>query len=53
MNKTMGHLHMRRQLLKPTRKKIADADIEDKFNTNVLLCTTVEPSTTQEGKKVL
>ena len=46
----MGHLHMRRQGLKSTKDKPPLIDLEEKIKTNVVYCTTMEPSTTKEGK---
>ena len=46
----MGHLHMRRHGLKSTREKTLDTELEYKSKTNVVFCTTVNPSTTKEGK---
>ena len=50
INTTMGNLHMRRQVTKPTGKKPTYTDLEDKCNVNVGFCTTVEPITSKEGK---
>ena len=41
---------MRRQGLQWTKEKPTDTDLEDKTKKNVVYCTTVEPSTTKEGK---
>ena len=41
---------MRRQELKSTRKKSLYTDQEDKNKINVLFFTTVDPSTTNEGR---
>ena len=46
----MGHFHIRRQGLKLTKQKPPDTDLEDNITTNLVYCTTVEPSTTKEGK---
>ena len=46
----MIHLNMRRQGLNSTREKPLDTDLEDKSKTNVVFCTTVDPSITKEGK---
>ena len=46
----MVHLHRRIQGLKKTKEKPPDIDPEDKIKINVVYCTTVEPSTTKEGK---
>ena len=46
----MGHLYMRRQGLQSTREKPPDTDLEYKSKSNVVFCTTVDPSTTKEGK---
>ena len=46
----MGHLHMKLQGLESNRKTATDTELEENFKTNVVLCATVEPSTTQEGK---
>ena len=45
----MGHLHMIIQGLQSTKEKPPDIDLEDKRKTNVVFCTTVDPSTTKEG----
>ena len=50
MNTTMGHLYMRRQGMQSTIKKNPETDLEENFNTNVVFCNNVGPSTTQEGK---
>ena len=49
MNTMMGHLHRRRQGLKSTKEKPPDTDLEYNIKTNVVYCTTVDPSTTKEG----
>ena len=49
-NKTIVHLHMRRQGLQLTKEKPLDTDLEENIKTNVVFFTTVEPSTTKEGK---
>ena len=49
-NTTMGNFHMRIQGLQSTKEKPPDTDMEDKITTNVVYFTTVEPSTTKEGK---
>ena len=41
---------MRRQGLQSTKEKPPDTDLENKITTNVVYFTTVEPSTTKEGK---
>ena len=46
----MGHLQIRRQGLQSTKDKPPDADLYDNIKTNVVYCTTVEHSTTKEGK---
>ena len=46
----MGHMYMRRQGLQLTKEKPPDTDLENKIKTNVVYCTTVDPSTTKEGK---
>ena len=46
----MGYLHMRRQGIHSTREKPPDTDLEDNSKTNVVFCTTVDPSTTKETK---
>ena len=46
----MGHLHMRKQGLKSTKEKPTDIYLEEKIKMNVVYCTTVEPTTTKEGK---
>ena len=47
-NTTMVHLHIRRQGLKSTKERPPDTDLEDKIKPNVVLCTTVYPSTTKD-----
>ena len=49
-NTTMGPLHSRRRGLQSTKEKPPDTDLEEYNKTNVVYCTTVEPSTTKEGK---
>ena len=46
----MGHLHMRRQGLQSTRNKQTYTYLEDKCNTNLFFCTTVDPSIMKEVK---
>ena len=46
----MGHIHIRRQGLQSTKDKPPDTDPEDKIKTNVVFCTTVDSSTTNEGR---
>ena len=46
----MGHLHMRRQRLQSTKDKPPDTDLEEKIKTNVVYCTTVDPSTTKKDR---
>ena len=46
----MGHLHMRRQGLQPTKEKPPDTDPEENTKTNVVFSTTVDPSTKKKGK---
>ena len=41
---------MRRQGLKSTKETPPDTDLKDNIKTNVLYFTTVDPSTTKEGK---
>ena len=41
---------MRRQELQSTKEKPPNIDLEDKIRTNVLFCTTVDPSTYKKGK---
>ena len=50
INTTMDNLNIRRQGIQSTRKKPPDIDLEDKCNTNLVLCTTVDLSTTKEGE---
>ena len=49
-NTTIGNLLMRIQGLQLTKDKPPDTDLEDKVKTNLVYCTTVDPSTTKEGK---
>ena len=49
-NTTIGHLHMRIQGLQPTKETPPDTDLEEKIKINLVFCTTVDPSTTKEGK---
>ena len=44
---------MRRQGLKWTKEKLPNTDLMDKIKANVVYFTTVEPSTTKEGKYIL
>ena len=46
-NTTMGHLHIRRQGLKSTKKKPQDTDLEVNIKMNVVYFTTVEPIKTK------
>ena len=46
----MVHLHIRIQGLQSTKEKPYDTDLEDKSKINVVFFTTVDPSTTKEGK---
>ena len=46
----MEHLNTRRQGLQSTKEKPPDTYMEDKIKTNVVYFTTVEPSTTKEGR---
>ena len=41
----MGYLHIRRQGLKLTKEKPPDTDLEYNITTDVVYCTTMEPST--------
>ena len=50
MNTTKGRLHMGIHGLQSTKEKPPDTDLGDKIKTNVFFCTTVYPSTTNEGK---
>ena len=43
-------MHMRKQGLESTKEKPPDKDLEYNITTSVVYCTTVEPSTTKEGK---
>ena len=47
---TFVHLNMRRQGLQSTREKPSDIELEGRRITNIILCTTVDPNTTKEGK---
>ena len=47
VNTTMGYLHMIIQGLQLTKEKHPGTDLEEKIKTNVVFCTTVEPSTTK------
>ena len=49
-NTRMGQLHMRKHGLQSTKEKPPDTDLEDKIKMNVVYFTTVDPSTTKEGK---
>ena len=49
-NTKMGHLYMRIQGLQLIKEKPPDTDFEENIKTNVVYCTTVDPSTTKEGK---
>ena len=40
---------MRRKGIQSTKEKPPDTDLEDKIKTNVVFCTTIDPSTTKEG----
>ena len=44
----MVHLQIRLQVLKSTRNKTPHIDLEDKYKTNAVFYTTVDPSTTKE-----
>ena len=46
----MEHLHMRIQGLQSTKEVPPDTDLEYKIKQNLVFCTTVDPSTTMEGK---
>ena len=46
----MGHLHMIIQGLQSTKEKTPYTYLEDNITMNVVYCTTLEPSTTKEGK---
>ena len=46
----MDNIHTRRQGMQSTKEKPPGTDLKDKIKTNVVFCTTVEPSTTKEGK---
>ena len=50
MNITIGHLHMRLQGLKSTRKTTPYKYIEENLKTNVFFCDTMYAGTTQWGK---
>ena len=47
---TMVHFHTRIQWIQLTKEKPPDIDLEDKSTNNLVYCTTVEASTTKEGK---
>ena len=49
-NTEMGHLYIRRQGLKSTTEKPPDTDLEENIKNNIVYCTTVDPSSTKEGK---
>ena len=49
-NTKIGNLHMRRQGIQLTKEKPPDTDLEDNIKTNLLFCTTEDPSTNKEGK---
>ena len=44
----MGHLRMRRQGIQSTKGKPPDTDLQYNIKTNVVVCTTVDPSKTKE-----
>ena len=46
-NTTMGHLQIRRHRLQSTKEKPPDTYLKDNIKTNVVYCTTVDPSTTK------
>ena len=50
INKTMVHLHIRRKGLQSTINKPPYKHLDDKIKTNFSFCTTVDPSSTNEGK---
>ena len=50
---TIGHLHMRIQVLKSTINKPPDTDLEAKCKTYVVFYTTLDPSTKKKGKFTL
>ena len=47
---TMENLQLRRQVLKSTKKKPPDTDLDEKCKTDVVFCNTMDPSTTKEGE---
>ena len=47
-NIKMGHLHMIRQGLQPTKEKPSDIDLEDKNKRNLVFFTTADPITMKE-----
>ena len=49
-NTTIGHLYMIIKGIKSTKDKTPDTYLEDNIKINVVFSTTVEPSTTKEGK---
>ena len=46
----MGHFHMRRQGLQSAKDNSPDTGLYNKITNNVVYFTTVDPSTTKEGK---
>ena len=40
---------MRQQGMQPSIEKPPDIDIEDKYNTNAVFCSTVDPISTKAG----
>ena len=46
----MGQLHIRQQGIQSNRNKTPDTDPEDKWKTNVVFYTTVDPGTSKEGE---
>ena len=42
-------MHMRRQVLQLTIEKLPDKDLEDNNKTDLVFCTTVDPSTMKKG----
>ena len=49
-NTTMGHLNMRIQGIQSTKEKPTSIDLEENIKTNGVFFTTVDPTTTEEGK---
>ena len=52
-NRKMLHLHIRKQVLKTTKEKPPDIDLEENSKTKVLFCTAVNPRTKKYGGNIL